>query len=504
MTGRTEETLKEGLQEFSKSIINEMRRDYGGDEFPEKEIYFPSERGFEKGRISAPHELFLQDDGSLPKKYDSEVQKEMFNILSHGQKSDNIDLLATAGSDNIDLDDDLSELDDVVALSLSSSLTGLIRDICLATGDLDFTEEAFEIAYRSFREFTLQKPRDFRIIIPLVNFRSEAGKISLSPENSYSDLQQSNLQRSNVFSIEIRELTSEEKCGIYTALGKDQFGRGINKNPPLQYAAVIKMTGYTISIPDSVYESITTALRLFSPNKPGIRYSQIHTLWEGPLYLRKGIYDWTSSKGEEFPKQYPTSGSEYKFNESESKEFFLFWERYSEYLDVSDDAEFSNALKRLDETYAKRSKRDQLIDAVIGTESTLLKDLGTQSSITFRLKARSGILLESHVTYDRKEIGNILQSLYFARGEIVHSDRSLDEIFHSKKFQYEWPEEYEDESTGVKASHFVRVSRIALANTIKAYMDFRRDRDMSMTEANQKLDELLLSASTLGVNNRNL
>lgn len=233
------------------------------------------------------------------------------------------------------------------------------------------------------------------------------------------------------------------------------------------------------------FERVETALRLFQPratpelvylrSEPKLKYTSSLTHGSSVLLRKSGI-------------RYNLC----EIDQSESEEFADFYHRYGVLLRTeSDDGEFSRPLRRFRAMGDKHEEEDCIVDCVIALEGTLLDGM-QNSSIRFRLGLRGGMLLDGRLHYSREEIREYLETLYYARGEIVHSDkqleRVLDEIADSEDYSIQWTET-------PSPRDYVQQARRFLAEVLLAYMDARIDRDTSIIDVNNGMDDAARNAT---------
>jgi len=374
----------------------------------------------------------------------------------------------------------------------SDIIFGLVKAVH-AEGDFDLSDTSFDIAFKYFRQYLLELPVEFKIIAPLVNFSHRENSLDLDVSN-LEGTQKNDLHKEEIHSIKIEPLTKEEKSSIYTVSHQSNFVDGGISSSELDMAVKINLTGYHYLSHRYLLWSVTNGLRLFSPEKPEISVTRSFDLLEGPCYNRSGVYDYLGSSPQEFTLTFPRPAKKYQMSEENAEEFSSFWSDFSPYFKENEEHPFAGAIRRYNQTYVKNSIEDEIIDTSIGIESTLLKDLGTQSSITFRMALRSGILLRDQDYLTKREIHNLTKALYFARGEVVHSNKTISEIMKSEKFNFDLDrdDDFLDALSPRESDKIRPYLRILLSQVIIGYMREYVENSKSITQVNQDIDKKFL------------
>jgi hypothetical protein len=87
---------------------------------------------------------------------------------------------------------------------------------------------------------------------------------------------------------------------------------------------------------------------------------------------------------------------------------------------------FQNPLARFERMFSRESLEDQLVDCVVGCETTVLKG-GSPGGNRYRLGVRTAVLLGEQNARDwsSERIGEFFRTLYDYRNEVVREDKTL-------------------------------------------------------------------------------
>jgi hypothetical protein len=368
-------------------------------------------------------------------------------------------------------------------------LSELAQEIVNYTGRLEWTEDAFERAAEEFLvDTSSQGPlgnisKNFTTLFPLVDFELNADSIELAPDIPLVERQDGEW----IAEIKISEITDEELATLYThdgsrTIGDKRFGK-------TTHAIKVTSNGSPhASNDDQVRAAIVTALRLFKPHQATVHADRGYRLEEKVLNHREGIFDVVGGMLPMSTPGTPYYGDEYRLDSSEAKVFEDFWEIYNSELNTELDSNIGRALRRFNYVHQRGDLEDRLVDSAIALEGTLLRDVNPGSSLTFRLRLRSGMLLDGYLRYDRKTIRDLFRALYIARGDIVHSDRQIDEIIDNQdRFDL-------FEQGKPNAEEFVQISQILLSKTLLRYIVEKVENGKSITEINREMDVAALNA----------
>ncbi|WP_459877280.1 hypothetical protein [Halorubrum gandharaense] len=91
-----------------------------------------------------------------------------------------------------------------------------------------------------------------------------------------------------------------------------------------------------------------------------------------------------------------------------------------------DHDKFQNPLSRFERMFSRESLEDQLVDCVVGCETTVLKG-GSPGGNKYRLGVRTAVLLgeQNARNWSSERIGEFFRTLYDYRNKVVHKDTTL-------------------------------------------------------------------------------
>jgi hypothetical protein len=378
--------------------------------------------------------------------------------------------------------------------SFKTDLLELTTEIVNYTGGIEYNEEAFTSATETFMiemnsmMDSRSKSREYRVIFPLLNFTLEGQRIELDESLYLVD----RLDGEWISHIELSELTAEELASVYTSERSRQF-RGVQKAfNKSSHGIKIHMHGSPHASNDyQVRAAVIAALRLFKHRQPEVHGGPGYRMTSGALYHRENIFDISGSIGPMSTRGGARFREKYKIEVNEREDFSEFWKTYKDKLNIESDKNVSKSLRRLNEMYRKTNVEDRIVDCASALEGTLLQDINPGSSLTFRMMLRSGILLDNRIRFDRPTIREIFRAIYIARGEIVHSNRRLEEIIdNNDRFAM---------FNGNKPAprQFVLIARDVLTKILLVYIVEEVDMSKSIAEVNQEVDEAALNAQYL-------
>ncbi|MFC4449035.1 HEPN domain-containing protein [Halorussus aquaticus] len=473
--------LKLAVEDYT-SYIEEQE----DGKIPTSEYFIPGEKGMEKQEIP--------NMSKLPEFYE-EKRPEFFRDLakwfitsgnSYNQKSifKKIEKEDHISYQSIKAEE--AEMDQIITQYESdfSSFAGQVLDYA---GSYDFDSDDYDRAFEDFFGERYDKKTWEKHILPISNLEVED---SISLEEDISWLNNADIEN---ISIEIDDITDSELAAIRSS--QNNFAtKSTLRSYGYDWKSIIRIEFNGSLLTNKLVESIITSLRLFSPTSSEIHSGKIYMIEKTGKTYREGIEDCVGVS----PIENPTSGVNPRNwqsldNESEFREF---WSEYRNYLNLSQAEEkagkLSGALRRFNESYLKHNLEDKIVDIVIAFESTLLRDVPKNSSYSFRLGLRAGLLLEDFVDYDREVIRNLFKNLYYTRGEIVHQDRELTEIQQDDQFQ---------EIDAVSSEENISDYRLLLAKSIIKYFDLINEYSLSITQINQKLDQAVWETASFELGN---
>lgn len=218
----------------------------------------------------------------------------------------------------------------------------------------------------------------------------------------------------------------------------------------------------------------------------------------GTVGFEKGYHmvpGWESYRGIATPVTFelefdcPSATAWTHLAEDRALEIPRFWSTHRNRLS-SDHAKFQNPLARFERMFSRESLEDQLVDCVVGCETTVLKG-GSPGGNRYRLGVRTAVLLGDHNSLDwsPEQIGAFFKTLYEHRNDVVHDDKSL-------------PDTPSDDDrivigdTEFLASRFLTHARKLYADIIREYLNLVETQDESIQDINERIDSAALRHGT--------
>lgn len=214
----------------------------------------------------------------------------------------------------------------------------------------------------------------------------------------------------------------------------------------------------------------------------------------GTVGFEKGYHvvpGWESYRGIATPVTFelefecPSSTTGTHITEDRAIEIPRFWSTHRRQL-VPYHSKFQNPLTRFERMFSRESLEDQLVDCVVGCETTVLKG-GSPGGNRYRLGVRTAVLLGEQNTqnWSSERVGEFFKTLYEYRNKVVHDDISLP-----------------DEPTGDSlisvddrefvASTFLIRARELYADLILEYLDLVASEHGSIQDINKCVDSGVL------------
>lgn len=459
------------IRESTAEFIRVLRTEYKGN-LPKRRIYVPEGRSVVEKDVARPR-LVLQNSKNIGAK--------IFR--------DTAEWIEANPDRSYRWEDTHLEQEHLIE-DFAHDLIELCYDIVEATGGLVWEEEAFERAAERFLiDMSYMGPlgpisTEFKTIFPLTGFTFSGEKIELASDIRILDRQDGEW----IAQIEISELTPKEVATIYTCERSRSIGEG-RAPGEISHGIKINMNGSPYAANDEqVRTAVITGLRLFKSLAASVHGNRGYRMAEGPLAYREGILDVYATIGPMSTPVPPYSRRTYNMRSEEKEWFGEFWSRYKDEFNAESESNIARSLRRFNETHQKQNVEDRIVDCAIALEGTLLQDVNPGSSITFRLMLRSGLLLDNKTPYNRETIREVFRAIYIARGEIVHSNRQLDEIIEENK-------RFEIFDTGKPTPReFASITRHLLGRTLLRYIVEKVDIGRSVAEVNQEMDAAALNA----------
>ncbi|MFC7198400.1 hypothetical protein [Halospeciosus flavus] len=147
---------------------------------------------------------------------------------------------------------------------------------------------------------------------------------------------------------------------------------------------------------------------------------------------------------------------------------------------------FQNPLARFERMFSRESLEDQLVDCVVGCETTVLKG-GSPGGNKYRLGVRTAVLLgeQNARNWSSERIGEFFRTLYEYRNKVVHEDTALPDEPNSDDWITVEDEEF-------LASAFLIRARELYADLILEYLDLVTSQDVSIQDVNGQIDDRTL------------
>lgn len=228
---------------------------------------------------------------------------------------------------------------------------------------------------------------------------------------------------------------------------------------------------------ESQLDRLLTAIRVFQPDG---------TVNTGHLFI-ESTWDYTEgTTGMNVIKRRKYGGREFcEFTPGECDRFPEFFHAVESAVKTESDGAFTSPLTRLNESHEKFSVEDRVLSCAIGFENLIMS--GEKSgSYSFRLQLRPSILLKNIVCETTDRVRKFFKSMYHARGEIVHSDRELNDIMDDDAFEFE--------SEGYGSVEFAADAQYFLGITIQTYMLYDMVTDIPIQKLNQRIEDAAFSA----------
>lgn len=364
-----------------------------------------------------------------------------------------------------------------------------------------FDESYVEDVYFEYLRELRDEPRQHSIYCPIMNL--EAGFDSLTLPTDF-DLQNT-YGRYDVQRSEIICKFPEHLAGFYNLWGQSRIPR-TNDRYEDAWTHILKLDVYGNLNRNSPREYIKALGRCFR-----LKFPETELVYMGPAFTEEKSrtpdkYDYPVFSYVTPPEM--TVSTVYTtrtygltvsisncLHQDNLEDFRAFVYGYMDYLNAEQGSQISGALRRYDNMFSHLYLEDILVNCTIGFEGSLLRDINTASSFTFRLKLRSGPLLK-YADVSREVLHDFFKSLYYVRGEIVHQDREIVDIIDGVDFQ---PPTMDNVYPHVSSDSDIRLpidytifSRKMLAQTILRYIDIMDEFGLNVTQVNQLIDEKVL------------
>jgi len=352
-------------------------------------------------------------------------------------------------------------------------LRDLAGNVMDCAGGFEYNEEDFE---RIFDELIVPLYSEDIIstfIIPLDNFDSEDGEVSLSPPDYVDQLD----QVVEVEEFKISEFTHNERSGIHNEKQTPDekiFGydtRMVRTTHKLKIR--IRTQQVPVRLIDSLADHVLFSLRLIKPKSDidlGKKY-QKSDRYESYEYEIPSVFDVNIFQTNENKRGISPHIDRNGYKVENLEMIGEFWNQYSENIPAppirQDRGAYSRPIERLNQMYEKSRLEDAIIDCAIAMESTLIKDGG-------KMPQRAVVALEEEDEHSPSFIYDFFRTLWAERNNVVHEDSKIESV------QIDG-EEY-------SAHEFIRLSRFFLSKVIIRYIDLEKENeDMNTTQINRDI-----------------
>jgi len=186
----------------------------------------------------------------------------------------------------------------------------------------------------------------------------------------------------------------------------------------------------------------------------------------------------------------PGSTTRTHIAENRALEIPRLWRNHRRRIAPGHD-KFQNPLARFERMFSRESLEDQLVDCVVGCETTVLKG-GSPGGNKYRLGVRTAVLLgeQNAHNWSSERVGDFFRTLYEYRNKVVHQDTTLPDEPSDDD-----PITVEDEgflTSTFLASTFLIRARELYADLILEYLDLVASQDVSIQEVNEQIDDCTL------------
>ena len=184
----------------------------------------------------------------------------------------------------------------------------------------------------------------------------------------------------------------------------------------------------------------------------------------------------------------PSATTSTHIAEDRALEIHQFWSTHRDRI-ATDHDKFQNPLARFERMFSRESLEDQLVDCVVGCETTVLKG-GSPGGNRYRLGVRTAVLLGNHNSLDwsPERIAEFFKTLYEQRNGVVHEDKPLPDSPSGGRIVIGDSE--------FLASIFLTYARELYADIIREYLDLVEMQDESIQDINERIDATVLRHGT--------
>ncbi len=218
----------------------------------------------------------------------------------------------------------------------------------------------------------------------------------------------------------------------------------------------------------------------------------------GTVGFEKGysvVPGWESYRGIATPTTFelefecPSSTTGTHIAEDRALEIPRLWEQHRSRISPGHE-KFQNPLARFERMFSRETLEDQLVDCVVGCETTILKG-GSRGGNSYRLGIRTAVLLGHYNSqgWEATEVSKFFKSLYKYRNRVVHDDKSL-------------PKDPSDDDritvgdSEFLASEFLMRARELYSDVIREYLDLVVTEEVPIHAINKRIDAAALEQGT--------
>lgn len=331
----------------------------------------------------------------------------------------------------------------------------------------EFDQDTFDDVYQDFVRFHTTDKIPMRAWTYLFGFDMPVAEIDIDSR------------------FTIREMNAAERESIYEKM-QDKASQwpirrdDVYQNYVIEYRyeqSTADTLGTRHEHAESQLDRLITAIRVFQPDG---------TVNTGHLFIEP-TWDYVEgTTGMNLVKRRKSGGREFcEFTPEECDRFPEFFHTVESAVKTESSGAFTSPLTRLNESHEKYSVEDRVLSCAIGFENLIMS--GEKSgSYSFRLQLRPSILLKNIVCETTDEVREFFKSMYYTRGEIVHSDREIDDIIGDDAFKVE-SEKYGPVEFAADMQYF-------LGMTIRTYMLYDMVADIPVRQLNQRIEDAAFSA----------
>lgn len=389
--------------------------------------------------------------------------------------------------------------DDAEETLLRKQLFELAKLTLDYNGTVEFNLDAFESAYTTHFAPLYQSTHTHRVVFPLPRVILRPVEPRTPPYMSLQPLQRAvdsgeyvakftkDLQLAQIPGEEMTAMQTHGTPGMITAQDQTQKRLGwatkleveleVTHRPTKHDSDAVGLSqGWTeqhaLHIAGDIAKQIVTALRLWEPTE----YAGL-----GPGYLLRDSWKTYRDRGADVERVLqPKFGQRsvtfqrgsVTLEESDEDELREYWENVGSYCGQACQVEttLQRCLSRFNRMYERSAYEDQILDAYLGFETTLIR--GNPEKV---LSERGAVLLADFSGSDLTETRAFFDGIRLIRNKIVHNDVTL---CQSILADYSGPDD---------PRQYLEAVRKLLARTVLAYIELLDDPSDSIQMLNQTI-----------------